>query len=706
MSATLHIAKTGRSALLALTVLAMVVAGCGQSPSEPKGTALPDSTPTVNIDPGNLAFLPSPEEGDVPPLENLTASITGFMVLGQSAPLAAQTIGTVGGTIDAEGLRLEVPEGALAAETPISITRTPVESADFEGRFTPLTPLYTIEIGDAALTAPVIITLPATVLDVDATLLFYYDEAAGTLTPLAPVGADATSITAAAIHFSKIVGGVFHDATGALDSGFRPGFDDWQFPNRGSRVAPKGHCEGQSDTAIWYYIVKRGDEGASPLYGLYDNNGADPKTPTLWPDDSDGYRFVSSVQADPIANKLLYWTTTNRLYGRADDRMTYTALRAAIAFSGEPQEISISAGDKPQHAMVVYRVTADRLFIADPNYPGKLRTIKYDAATGRLAPYTSGANASDIAAKRVKIYTKFAYVPWRSAASEAAIAVHWAEFESGQAGDAVFPKYTLEAKVGVDEAGADVWAPLTDGFATVEKQLKISLSDPTNTDSGAMQIFSGSTSTPLESWNPVIQTVDLIEGANSFGIAIYFDRKADGEPHYVDFVRLTITRQAASPTPAAGSHWELVSSAKGQEFAATGSISDGQLGDPDVNGYSGTGAWPTPPSVLTPGQSVAVALSASISPTCSAAEANVPGLDGETPGSHAMILSATWAFPYGPRTEIGSVVANCLHAEVSQSFDWVVPEATDDTTHFGLTIQGGVDMGDRHAYEYVYEWRP
>ena len=65
-----------------------------------------------------------------------------------------------------------------------------------------------------------------------------------------------------------------------VDSGFRPGVDDWQFTNYGSYVAPTGHCEGQSVSAIWYYVNQRLGGGASPLYGLYDDNGGNRPRPS------------------------------------------------------------------------------------------------------------------------------------------------------------------------------------------------------------------------------------------------------------------------------------------------------------------------------------------------------------------------------------------------------------------------------------------
>ncbi|MBK7303284.1 MAG: hypothetical protein IPI90_08535 [Saprospiraceae bacterium] len=41
------------------------------------------------------------------------------------------------------------------------------------------------------------------------------------------------------------------------ESGFRPGIDDWEYPNQGSYIDLEGHCAGQSLTAMWYYHIRK-----------------------------------------------------------------------------------------------------------------------------------------------------------------------------------------------------------------------------------------------------------------------------------------------------------------------------------------------------------------------------------------------------------------------------------------------------------------
>ena len=478
-----------------------------------------------------------PDEMETPPVDE-TQPPTVTLTAGAPSDLASQMIGASGGTIEAEGLKLEFPAGALAGDTPVKVTQAPITAAETGGLVTPITPLYTVDAGNGALGAPVTVTLPATVPAGATAMAFYWDETAGTLTPLVALTQDATSITAGATHFSGILGGLIDlpKVPEIVDSGFRPGTDDWQFTNYGSYIASGGHCEGQSVTALWYYVAQRKQGHASPLNGLYDNNGAGTKTPDLDWDDSDGYRLASTVQNDPLGNGFTYEFLKSLMWDRADGTLTYQAFRMAIALTGEPQLIRIAGGGN--HTMLVYRVTPNWLMIADPNFPGHTRGIRYDAATGKLGPYSSGANAAEIAAHGVTIYTRFAFVPWRSSASEAVLAARWNEFQDTVSGDNAFPGYTLKVLTGKDANGKDVWAELTNGYRTTEKKLTLNLSRLTDGSSSTMRIYPGTSSTAFGP-DAFKQTIDLEDGENPLGILV-LGRKGN-EWQYVDFVRLTVT---------------------------------------------------------------------------------------------------------------------------------------------------------------------
>ena len=192
--------------------------------------------------------------------------------------------------------------------------------------------------------------------------------------------------------------------------------------------------------------------------------------------------------------------------------------RTAIALTGEPQLVAIAdANGDNGHAMVVYRVTPNRLYVADPNYPESLRTIRYDATTGKLGPYNSGANAGSIAAGDGVVYTRFAYIPAWASASDAAISRHWAEVKDKTIGNDIFPAYGLEAWKGVDKDGKDIWVPLIDGYKTPDPTLRIRLVPPAEGDKATMAVFRDAEEKPSTGWG-LEQKIDLEEGPNQIGV--------------------------------------------------------------------------------------------------------------------------------------------------------------------------------------------
>ena len=128
---------------------------------------------------------------------------------------------------------------------------------------------------------------------------FIYDASTKQLEGMPLISSDSDSITVGTRHFSDFFISMISKTllNKDIDSGFRPGIDDWQFTNRGSYISPGGHCEGQSLSALWYYCT-RPDGTNARLFGRYDNNGNQPVTPGFWYDDSFGYRFASVIQED------------------------------------------------------------------------------------------------------------------------------------------------------------------------------------------------------------------------------------------------------------------------------------------------------------------------------------------------------------------------------------------------------------------------
>jgi hypothetical protein len=482
--------------------------------------------------------------GPLPPIVE-TKPATGHLTLGTETPIATQTIGVNGGTISAQRLQVQVLDGTLAADTQFDVRQSPITASTFDGFVTPITPLYLIDDGGATFDKPVTVVLPATIPAGATAMAFSYDDASGMLTPLMPIAQDATTLTVAATHFSPIFGGLLNptDESVPVDSGFRPGTDDWQFTNYPAYVAPSGICEGMNLSAIWYYVTRPLGTNAPPLHGPSDNNGVPPRTPALWQDDSNAYRFAASIQAGPIGSWPMY-SYLSDFGGLGDEKSNYEAVRAAIKATGQPQLMTIDTEARnAAHSLIVVEVEANRLLVSDPNYPGPAnnpRWIPYDPATGKLGPYSSGKNSADIAAHGAKTYTRFAYIPRETSATDAVIAARWAEFQSKTAGDDVFPKYELEALAGQDAQGEDIWVSLVDGYQATAKQLTIRILDPQDADQVQMTVYRSTSSTLAAPADNQV-TIDLSDGANPLGILEEGSKPSWTKWTYVTFVRLNVT---------------------------------------------------------------------------------------------------------------------------------------------------------------------
>jgi len=400
--------------------------------------------------------------------------ITGTIEIGVVEDEATVPVTPEGTTIEIDrpgdplnGLSLNVPAGSYTETLNFRISYTQIKSHSFGEAFNPLTPLITIDNGGSYSDEVMTVKIPVTVPEGHFAMGFLYNEASGMLEGLPSIAQDHNSITVATRHFSSIVISMVSDALlkKDLDSGFRPGADDWQFVNHGSYIAPDGHCSGQSTTAMWYFCTRPNGAG-QPLYNRYDNNGDKPATPKFQYDDSLGYRFASVIQKESSWDSISRKFTKD--YVAHSDETTLKMFAYAMQLTGEPQMVEIwNTQIGGGHAMIVYRITNGKLYIADPNYPGATdRTIEY--ANSEFKPYNSGANADEIAKGNGKAYDRIVYVAKTALIDWGKIATRWQEFKDKTIGNNLFSAYNI---VWYDDDGFD-WS-LTDGIVTNKSLLVI-----------------------------------------------------------------------------------------------------------------------------------------------------------------------------------------------------------------------------------------
>ncbi len=552
---------------------------------------------------------------------------TGQIATGPAILVSSRIVDSSGGSVRVQkpgdpldGLELNIPAGAYADARQVNISYAPVTNHTFGDNFQPATPLITIETGGTYSDKLMSLRIPVDIPADDYAMAFYYDESTGTLEGIPFISIEQDSITIATRHFSTLLVSIISNTVlddllkGDIDSGFRPGADDWQFVNRGSYIAPSGHCAGQSVSAMWYFCEK--PDGPDPfLWELYDRNGKEPATPDLWDDDSYGYRLASVIQQD------IDWDNFGvqfqmELRGK-DDLAHYKAFAYAITLTGEPQYVGIASNAGGGHAMIVYRVYKNNLYIADPNYPGDLQR-RIELVNGQFKPYNSGANADEIAAGHGKAYESIGYRAKSAMVDWQQIGRRWAEFKAGTIGDDLFPQ--CEVMV-VDDEGHQT--PLADGYESPTKGIQIRINSMAKIGT---KVFVNGTRAKADAQGKYM----LEDGNNTLGVDIWGDVSGDpAQPNYkyINFKYFDVTYgqpecygwRLESVTPA------VTRSDGGDPRYANGftfDVSDGSyasegnmvipmLEEDAVAHFKHTGTWSPLPHCLQPDESVTVTISAS-----------------------------------------------------------------------------------------------
>jgi len=429
-------------------------------------------------------------------------------------------------------MTISVPQDAYPAARTFKVSSAPITSTTFK-HVTPVSPLITVDNGGGYADDLIKVKVPVRLSPGQFAMGFIYDKATGKLEGMPLVGRDANSVTVATRRFSDFFISTIEASLleGDVDSGFRPGIDDWQFPNYGSFIAPPGHCAGQALAALWYYSTRPDGKDAN-LYGRYDRNGEKPATPLLWMDDSRGYRLCSVVQRD------MKWDSFQRRFWtdlEVDDETTRRLFAYSMRVTGEPQFVAVYSSAGGAHAMIVYRIKDGHLYIADPNYPGN-NNRRIEFAKGALKPYNSGASAAAIAAGKGTSYDTILYLAKTTIIDWNVVSSRWQEFKDGTIGKAQFPSdWDLVYR---DEK--DRWQRLNEGMVFTTNKVAITISSRAPY---VIQIYRDQGYLLFDDqWRVTLQP-----GENRLGF--YVLKSVDGGYKYVDFVYMNVRCEPASPSP-------------------------------------------------------------------------------------------------------------------------------------------------------------
>lgn len=469
------------------------------------------------------------------------------------------------------GMNISVPSGAYASNVNFNIETTEIISHNLGSNFNPISPLISVDNGETASELPLRITIPIKKESDEFAMAFYYDRKSGKLEAIPFENLTNTSITILTTHFSEIVvssvqTSILTSRSVDIDTGFLPGQDDWPFVNYGSAIAPGGHCAGQSLTMAWYYHEKHIAQNEPELNDRFDNNGS-WLTESFWPDDSYGYRFSSIIQDSINWTSPEFQRYVNVSYTNPED--TYYAFVYAMTMTKEPQFVGIYSHDEygnttGGHALVAYKIENNRLYVADPNYPGK--TDRYiSVQNDSFLPYSSGANAAEIENYGGTIYDHVSFVGKTALVDFNKISQYYSKVLNKTIGNEELPTISVKYFSRLDPVNGAIWTDIDDKVTyddnvgvPGEHKGYIMITAGTGYEDVVYTLFNGTTY--IE--GPVYGTyngnayfeVDLVPGANDIGIlaeVVMNDRYyyADFKRIEVNYVGNTVSSDTPSPSP-------------------------------------------------------------------------------------------------------------------------------------------------------------
>lgn len=401
-----------------------------------------------------------------------------FIIASTLAPtlvVPQTTIDPAGGTVTTPsgspiaGMVINVPSGSYSDANTLAVGYSTIPASTLPVSATPITPLIHIDNGGQSASQIMTISVPITLDPGDIPVVLGYRPETGKWQGLTVSAMDSNSVTLATRKFtdfiiqkrtitelSNLVASVSVSRSSLmrasphvesasverswLDSGFRLGVDNWDFPNYGTFPSPGGDCEGMSQTSMWYYVNKRWGswyawhntppEGApdeDSLFNRFDNSLYSFKTPNYPDDNVLGFRFASEVQPKTGT----YWEHYKDVFAReiTPGFLTFAQVVHAIEATGEPQLLWLDG-----HAILTYKVDKGGIWIADPNYPRNQGVIPFNYETFKLGPYVN---------PDMEVYTNVGYIDKESVADWDSIPPLWSLVENQTIGNGDFPVYRI-----------------------------------------------------------------------------------------------------------------------------------------------------------------------------------------------------------------------------------------------------------------------
>ena len=333
--------------------------------------------------------------------------------------LPSTTIGSSGGAVivsqpgPLNGFSLSVPAGSFTTSTAWTISYRSASTITKTAVLNPVSPVIHLTGTATGYSAKLLtLTIPAKIAANTFPVIVLRDPSTGSIEALPTISYDSASVTAVTRHLNAAFlfknfatrsagsggssalrsGGydvevVVSTLTRAqldsdIDTGFRPGVDDWGFDNGATFLETEGICQGMTVTAMWYFANKKKDGN---LFHRFDRALGVPLS------NRGGIRWSSKVNADQQigdANRAMLEAaeSAKNTPGVTPGQVRFYMIKAQLLMQELPQLVSVQ-GSEFAHALMAYRTAGKNIYVADPNVPGGLdQKIRF--GTGEFIPYS------------------------------------------------------------------------------------------------------------------------------------------------------------------------------------------------------------------------------------------------------------------------------------------------------------------------------
>ena len=457
------------------------------------------------------------------------------------------------------GFRISVPREAYTTSAELVISTEKPTDFILDYDLDPISPLIHLDMNDRYSNVPAYSEVPMTIkipIDIDSStefaMVFYVNTFSGFIEAIPVYELTDSEITIKVQHLGSFIVSKRSyqelDASTVDNSGYTPGEDDWPFANYGSILAPNGHCAGQTLTSAYYYVNHK-QWGEESLWTRFNND-----TPDFWFDDSDAYRYASVIQDSIDFTSTSFLNSIDSSI--ESQKLTYYSFKYAIQITGNPQFLALYSINgttvESGHAMLVYKVENDTLYVADPNLPGDTtRTFTFNQTTG-FSTYLSGDNANDLSIE----YNTFLFSGLSALVDFRLLSQEFDRMIEGTIGEYRMPTFSLDFMQTYSVESADiVWVDVETPFTvrpdfnqTVPTDLenKLVISGTTGIQEAVYTIYQDGEIvyggiTPTETEGYFVYQLPLEQGTHSYGVLASIE--VEGITYYIDYVEFTYTYQ-------------------------------------------------------------------------------------------------------------------------------------------------------------------